>query len=388
MRAAGQVSSSPEAVIRAANVLAADLSTLPDADLAIRSRALRDSAADGRPVRAEGVALVSESYRRAAGLTLTGAQLTAGLVASDGGVAELADGEGKSAAAGLAAYLAALAGAPVHVAVLDERLARRDHDRIVPVLALLGVTVGLSTASLGYARRRAAYAADVTYASYLQFGQDYLQDGQAVEAADRVLRGLTFAVIDEVDTVLADQGRVLITTTGKPRPAEAGQYAALAELAGQLEPEVHYRLGSQPPVVTLTAAGEHALADAAGLTGPEDPERFALDRKLADAIAAVAWLTPDVDYTVRGRKLIPGERMQSFGRLARGVAQAVEAKEGLALTPEETLTGAITVRDFYRKYGQLAGLSATAGLVADELRHCYRLAVTPVPGSAARSGPT
>ncbi|HEX9519718.1 MAG TPA: hypothetical protein VF940_26525 [Streptosporangiaceae bacterium] len=372
------------AVLHAASRLVPGLVAAAAGELAARAAALQAQlaareSADG--VLPEAVAVAGEAFRRVTGAGLTDAQALAGLVASEGGVAELADGEGKSAAAGLAAFLGVLAGGGVHVAVLDDYLARRDHGRLEPVFTLLGLSTGLTLSSLSAARRRAAYGADVTYGSDRQFARDYLRDGLAGLPSDRVQRGLRFAVVDEADTALIDQGRALVST-GDSQPADAARYAAMTRLAVRLECGIHYEIGEQAPVIRLTAAGARALAEWAGLDDPADPERFALDRWLADAIAAREWFARDADYAVRRGRLIPGDQLQGLGRFDRGIRQALEAKEDLPLTAQTKIDGTIMVRDFYRLYDRLGGLTATARPAAAEFRHFYQLTVTPVPGGA------
>jgi preprotein translocase subunit SecA len=310
---------------------------------------------------------------------VTGAELLAGLVAHDGHVAELADGEGKGVAAACAALLGSLGGAAVHVAVLDDYLASRDHQRFSPVLAALGVSSGITLASSTRAARTAAYRAEVTYGSYRQFGYDYLDDTD-INGHGPVQRGRDIAIVDDADTALIDGGRMSIPVGGDASP-DLGLYAAMAHLAGLLDRDVHYELGVEEPAVVLTRAGKEALAEAADLADPDDAERFALDRSLADAIAAREWFSRDIDYAIRDGSLIPGDRMHDLIRLDRGIRQAVEAKEGLQLSPETRIDAQILVRDYYRLYARLGGLTGTAVPASAEFARFYGLGVVRVPAA-------
>lgn len=353
-----------------------------DDELRLLTGVFRQRLAGGEPLRdlvPRAFAAVSEAVIRAGGTALGQEQLLAGTALAEGAVVDMKDGEGKSLAAVLPAYLHALAGQGVHVACLDGYLAHRDAVRSAAILGVLGLSVGLTTSSMELADRRQAYAADVTYATYQQLCFDYLRDNLAHSPEQRVQRGPRVAIVDEADAILIDHGSEPPTLSW-PQEPDAAQYQGMAALAAKLTRDVHYQLDDGTGSVYLTDDGVAAAEAELGLAGLLEVENLATIGALEQAVRAADWYQPGEDYVIHDGNVVPGDaRRDGWRAFDHNVRQSIEAREGLAITWTSVAHGRIMVRDYFRLYPALAGLTATGAAAAAELGEIYGLKVAPIP---------
>ena len=390
---------------RAAGIVAASeaLRALDDDALDARCRDLRARmmrpGVGPRPVD-ECLALVREVTGRALGMRHFPVQIVGGLVMLDGGIAEMATGEGKTITALLPAIAAALSGTPVHVFTVNDYLAERDAERLGPVYRRFGLTVGLVIHGIEAPERAAAYGCDVLYGTNKEITFDYLRDqtalgrtrGSGRRAVDRLLggaarplllRGLHFAVVDEADSIFIDEARTPLILSAELPADDDGLYLSALDLAGRLEEGRHYRLREEVRGVELTERGRAVVAElAAGL--PHTPWRMrqAREQLAVQALSAVRLFQRDRDYVVIEDKVQIVD--ESTGRVMAdrswegGLHQLIETKEQVALTGTRNTLARITYQRFFRRYRRLAGMSGTVREVAGELWADYGVQVTPV----------
>ncbi len=358
-------------------------------------------------------ATVREASKRTIGLRHYDVQLIGGVALHRGTVVEMKTGEGKTLVATLPVYLNALAGHGVHLITVNDYLARRDARWMGPIYHFLGLSVGvLQMASstengkkaylydpqyeasqeeqhnLRLVPRREAYAADITYGTNSEFGFDYLRDNMAMRLADRVQRGHYYAIIDEVDNVLIDEARTPLIISG-PAQGDLEWYGRMAQLVRRLNPE-DYEINEKDRTVALTEIG---IAHVEELLGrplrdpdrPEDvtPEQARLLGFLEQALRAQFLFKRNKDYLVQGGKVIIVDeftgRMMPGRRWSDGLHQAVEAKEGVRVQPENVTYATITIQNYFRMYKKLAGMTGTAVTEAEEFKEIYDLDVMAVP---------
>jgi preprotein translocase subunit SecA len=374
-----------------------DLKSLPDREFGARMIALhaqargapldintpldRDSPPDARTL-VDVFALVREASCRAVGLDPFDVQMIAGLAMVPGGIAELPTGEGKTLAAVFPACLHALAGRGVHVLTFNDYLARRDAAWMGPIYRLLGLSVGCAQEGTAPAAKRAAYAADVTYATAKEAGFDYLRDRIAYETDDLVHRPFHAAIIDEADSILIDEARIPLVISGVEDRA-TWDARNLAGVVRRLAEGRDYETDAERRNVFLTDAGILRVESLLGGARLYQAGNERLLEAVYCALHAQALLGRDVDYIVRdGRIEIVDEftgRVVAQRHWPDGLQAAVEAKEGLARKSEGRILGSITLQHFFRLYPRLAGMTATARSAANELKEFYGLTVTIVP---------
>jgi preprotein translocase subunit SecA len=330
----------------------------------------------------EAFALVREASRRTLDLDPHDVQMIAGLAMARRRMAELPTGEGKTLAAVFPAYLAGLGGLGVHILTFNDYLARRDAAWMSPAFRLLGLTVGGVQEGQTAAEKRAAYAADVTYATAKEAGFDFLRDQIAVEVGERVHRPFHAAIVDEADSILIDEARIPLVIAGLAGRSDfaAGRMAALVRslvLGRDFETDAEHRN------VFLTERGAERVEAALGCGGLYESGNQRHLEALYCALHAQALLRRDVDYIVRdGRIEIVDEftgRVMDKRHWPDGLQAAVEAKEGLTRRSEGRVYGSITLQHFFKLYPRLAGMTATARSASDELKEFYGLGVTVVP---------
>lgn len=390
--------------------LESELSPLHEAALTERSLALRYRAQCGEPLDrllVEGYALAREAARRSIGLAHFPSQLAGGVLLHRGGIAEMPTGEGKTLTATLPLYLRALAGRGVHLATANDYLAERDADWMRPVFAALGLSVGVVSSGSPGDQRRAAYACDVTYGTAREFGFDFLRDRlRAREAAERsgllfggddpegaarpapgpVQRRLDFALVDEADSLLIDEARMpllISAATASDLAAKTAMFRWCALGARELLEIDHYVPDAPRKQAELTAAGRERVRE---LVRPAEMASFGwpeLYDAIERAVRALRYFLLDRHYVVRDGKVVIVDEFTgrpSEGRQWRdGIHQAIQAKEGLAVTPPSEAAAQITVQEFFSQYAGLAGMTGTAAPSAGEFRRVYGLAVVPVP---------
>jgi preprotein translocase subunit SecA len=343
----------------------------------------------------EAFATVREASRRILEMRHFDVQLIGGMVLHDGKIAEMRTGEGKTLVATLPAYLNALTGEGVHIITVNDYLARRDADWMGKVYGFLGMTTGVSVTGQGYDEKKAAYQADITYGTNNEFGFDYLRDNMAFTAEDRVQNARTFAIVDEVDSILIDEARTPLVISGSV-DEHSDLYIKMNALVPKLTLQEEedgpgdYSLEEKNKQIYLTEAGhehvEQMLAEH-GLLGEGeslyDAANLNIMHHVNAAMRAHLLFKNDVDYIVRdGQVVIVDEftgRTMPGRRWSEGLHQAVEAKEGLQIQNENQTLASITFQNYFRTYKKLSGMTGTADTEAFELQQIYGLEVVVIP---------
>jgi preprotein translocase subunit SecA len=385
-------------LVREANAAEAALKNLSDEQLAAKTAEFRERLASGttlNDIAAEAFAVVREASQRTLKMRHFDVQLIGGMTLHEGKIAEMRTGEGKTLMSTLPAYLNALAGNGVHVVTVNEYLAQRDADWMGPIYKLLGLSVGVIKNAQDSAAKRAAYACDITYGTNNEFGFDYLRDNLAFRLEDRVQRGLAFAIVDEVDSILIDEARTPLIISG-PAEENAELYVQINKLIPRLTLQKEengpgdYSVEEKSRQAHLTEAGhehvEQLMLEAGLLREGEslyDPGNIRLMHHLNAALRAHALYKRDVEYIVRnGEVVIVDEftgRTMPGRRWSDGLHQAVEAKEGVRVREENQTVASITFQNYFRLYKKLSGMTGTADTEAPEFLQIYGLEVVVIP---------
>jgi preprotein translocase subunit SecA len=373
------------------NALEPAFQALSDDELKARTAELKARAAKGETLDAllpEAFANCREAARRALGLRAFDVQLAGGIFLHQGNIAEMKTGEGKTLVATFPAYLNALAGKGVHVVTVNDYLAKRDAEWMGKVFAALGMTTGVVYPYQPDAEKREAYRADITYATNNELGFDYLRDNMKSRLDEMAQRGHFYAIVDEVDSILIDEARTPLIISG-PSQDRSDLYVAVDRLIPQLT-DAHYKLDEKTRNVTYTEDGneviEQALRDAGMLPEDQslyDPESTTLVHHVTQALRAHKLYQKDQQYIVRdGEVMLIDEftgRMMRGRRLSDGLHQAIEAKEGVQIQPENVTLASVTFQNYFRLYSKLAGMTGTAATEASEFMEIYGLGVVEVP---------
>jgi preprotein translocase subunit SecA len=385
-------------IVKAINAFEPALEALSDQELAAKTTYFRAQLAAGKTlddILPEAFAVVREASRRTLGLRHFDVQLIGGMVLHQGKIAEMRTGEGKTLVSTLATYLNALPGKGTHLITVNEYLAQRDADWMGPIFHFLGLSVGVVKAGQTADEKRAAYGSDITYGTNNEFGFDYLRDNLAFRIEDRMQRGLEFAVVDEVDSILIDEARTPLIISG-PAEESTELYLRINELVPRLkaqaneEGEGDYWADEKSKQVHLSDAGHEHVEDlflAAGVLQEGqslyDPANIRLMHHLNAALRAHALYRKDVEYIVRnGEVIIVDEftgRTMPGRRWSDGLHQAVEAKEGVRVREENQTVASITFQNYFRMYGKLSGMTGTADTEAFEFQSIYGLEVVVIP---------
>jgi preprotein translocase subunit SecA len=367
-----------------------NVSAMTDAELANQTvlfRARLDEGATLDDLLPEAFATVREAAKRVLGQRHYDVQMVGGIVLHRGEIAEMRTGEGKTLVATLATYLNALPGTGVHVVTVNDYLARRDAEWMGQVYKFLGLTVGVIVPNIGDHERREAYAADITYGTNNEFGFDYLRDNMKYERADMVQRPFNHAIVDEVDSILIDEARTPLIISG-PTDDKSELYMLVDALVKQLVPD-DYEHDEKQKSVILTEDGtekvERMLEDAGLLEGSNlyDFENTQVVHHLNQSLRANVIFRKDTDYIVKdGKVVIIDEftgRMMDGRRWSDGLHQAVEAKEGVEIEPENQTMASITFQNYFRMYPKLSGMTGTAATEASEFHQIYKMNVVTIP---------
>ncbi|MFO1013685.1 MAG: preprotein translocase subunit SecA [Caulobacteraceae bacterium] len=339
----------------------------------------------------EAFAVVREAAKRVLGQRHFPVQLVGGMVLHGGGIAEMRTGEGKTLVATAPVYLNALAGKGVHLITVNDYLARLHADWMGRVYRFLGLTVGCIVNGLSQGERQKAYQADITYGTNNEFGFDYLRDNLVYHTAEMVQRGHHFAIVDEVDSILIDEARTPLIISG-PTEDRSEFYRIMDKVILQLieDPET-YDHDEKARQVLLTEYGSEAIEelleqqghlepDSAGLY---DPANVSVVHHVNQALRANVLYTKDRDYIVRdGEVILIDEftgRMMTGRRLSEGLHQAIEAKEGVDIQPENQTLASVTIQNYFRLYSKLSGMTGTAATEAQEFLDIYKMDVTEIP---------
>ncbi|MGL4241719.1 MAG: DEAD/DEAH box helicase, partial [Beijerinckiaceae bacterium] len=382
--------------VKAINALEAEIEKLSDDELRARTEAFKAELAAGKAlddILVPAFATVREAAKRTLGQRHFDVQLVGGMVLHERGIAEMKTGEGKTLVATTAVYLNALTGKGVHVITVNDYLARRDSEWMGRVYGFLGMSVGVIVHGLDDDQRRAAYACDITYGTNNEFGFDYLRDNMKYEFAQMVQRGHSFAIVDEVDSILVDEARTPLIISG-PTEDKSDLYNAIDAIMPRLVP-ADYEVDLKQRAVSLTEDGtehiEQYLTEAGVLKDGTlyEAHNATIVHHVNQALRAHTLFTKDKDYIVRFNPETRQEevviidefsgRMMPGRRYSEGLHQALEAKEHAPIQPENVTLASITFQNYFRLYDKLAGMTGTAATEADEFQQIYNLEVVEIP---------
>ena len=394
-------------VVAQINALEPQLEALDDATLTARTAEFRERFSQGESVDKllpEAFATVREGSKRALKMRHFDVQLIGGMVLNDGKIAEMRTGEGKTLMATLPVYLNAITGKGVHVVTVNDYLARRDAEWMGRLYTFLGLTVGVNLPQMSREEKQAAYAADVTYGTNNEFGFDYLRDNMVQDTADRVARGLSYAIVDEVDSILIDEARTPLIISGQAED-HTEMYVRINAVVPQLKKqigELDLRTGEgviEPGDFTVDEKGHQVFLTEDGHENAErilgeaglliegaslyDPANITLMHHVYAALRAKHLYNRDQHYVVQdGEVVIVDEftgRLMTGRRWSDGLHQAVEAKEGVQIQSENQTLASITFQNYFRMYGKLSGMTGTADTEAYEFQEIYGLETVVIP---------
>src|SRR4051812_28449620 len=377
-----------------------DFQALSDDELLGKTAEFRERYANGETLEEllfEAFAAVREARKRESDQRMFDVQLMGGIVLHEGDVAEMKTGEGKTFVASLALYLNALPGTGVHLVTTNDYLAKRDSGWNRPVFERLGITVEHIENMMSFDARKAAYDADITYGTNSEFGFDYLRDNMAVSLDAVVQRSHTYAIVDEVDSILIDEARTPLIISGEPetaaqiyydfarvvrtmksRASKPGDPKGIAEAEG-----VDFEFDEKHKTVSPTEQGIAKIERALGVENLYHPQNSQLVNHLVQALKAESLYQRDVDYVVQdGEVKIVDEftgRIMEGRRWSEGLHQAVEAKEGVGIQEEHVTLATITLQNYFRLYEKLAGMTGTAKTEEKEFVEIYNLNVVEIP---------
>ncbi|MBM5572211.1 MULTISPECIES: preprotein translocase subunit SecA [Deefgea] len=386
------------AIVKQINALEPTMAALTDEALRAKTEEFKARLAKGETldqILPEAFAVCREGAKRSLGLRHFDVQLIGGLVQHQGKISEMRTGEGKTLVATLAAYLNALSGKGVHVITVNDYLAKRDRDTMAVLFEFLGLTCGVNLGQMAHEDKKAAYECDITYGTNNEFGFDYLRDNMVFSVGERVQRGLNFAIVDEVDSILIDEARTPLIISG-PADDNTDLYMAMNGIPGQLtaqteeEGEGDYWVDEKAHTVMLSEAGHEkveAILTEMGLLPEGDnlynAAHISLIHHLNAALRAHSLFNKDQHYVVMdGEIIIVDEhtgRLMSGRRWSEGLHQAVEAKEGVEIQQENQTLATITLQNYFRMYSKLAGMTGTADTEAYEFQQIYGLETVIIP---------
>ena len=388
--------------VRTINALEPEISALSDDALRGKTAEFKQRVADGEALEAllpEAFAVVREAGKRVHGMRHFDVQLVGGMVLHNGRIAEMRTGEGKTLVATLPAYLNALSGKGVHVITVNDYLASRDAEWMGRIYGFLGLTTGCNMSRMTHDEKQAAYAADITYGTNNEFGFDYLRDNMVYASNERVQRALSFAIIDEVDSILIDEARTPLIISGQAED-HTELYLKMNQVAPMLKRQEgegddvsvpgDYTVDLKAHQVLLTEEGHESaeqvlmrmglLTEGASLY---DPGNILLVHHLYAALRAHALYHKDQHYVVQNNEVVIVDeftgRMMAGRRWSDGLHQAVEAKEGVRIQAENQTLASITFQNYFRMYGKLAGMTGTADTEAFEFHSIYGLETVVIP---------
>ncbi|MFC5513182.1 preprotein translocase subunit SecA [Massilia jejuensis] len=393
--------------VRQISALEPQMEALSDAELQAKTPQFKDRVAKGESLDAilpEAFAVCREAAKRVLKMRHFDVQMIGGMVLHEGKIAEMGTGEGKTLMATLPVYLNALAGKGVHVITVNDYLAQRDADSMGRLYGWLGLTTGVNLSQMDHGTKQAAYGSDITYGTNNEFGFDYLRDNMVYEARERVQRGLNFAVVDEVDSILIDEARTPLIISG-----QAENHTDLYHRMNEVPPQLVQQIGEETPdgkgvievpgdyikdekahTVLLTEAGHEnaeAILTRMGLL-PEgaslyDAANITLIHHLYAALRAHVLYHKDQHYVVQNNEVVIVDeftgRLMTGRRWSDGLHQAVEAKEGVRIQNENQTLASITFQNYFRMYTKLAGMTGTADTEAYEFQEIYGLETVVIP---------
>ena len=390
-------------VVDQINALEPQIQALSDEELRAQTDKFRGQLAEGKTlddILPEAFATVREASVRVFGMRHFDVQMIGGIVLHRGEIAEMRTGEGKTLMATLATYLNAIEGKGVHVVTVNDYLAARDAEWMGQLYNFLGLTIGVVVPNMDPMQKRDAYGADITYGTNNEFGFDYLRDNMKHERGQMAQRPFNFAIVDEVDSILIDEARTPLIISG-PTEDKSDLYVAVDEIVKKIEPE-WYEADEKTKNITWTEEGNDAIEEIlkeSGLLETDnlyDVENTQVVHHLDQALKANIMFKRDTDYIVKfekkmqpdgtmgevGKVVIIDEftgRMMDGRRWSNGLHQAVEAKEGVNIEPENQTLASITFQNYFRMYPKLAGMTGTAATEAAEFWDIYKMNVVEIP---------
>lgn len=376
-----------EAYTKAVNSLEDSFASMTDEELRAETDKFRERVKDGESLDImlpEAFAVVREASKRTLGKRHYDVQVMGGAALHLGNIAEMKTGEGKTLVATLPAYLNALSGKGVHIVTVNDYLAEYQANLMGRVFRFLGMECGVILSSMEPDERRKQYAADITYGTNNEFGFDYLRDNMAWTVEEQVQRGHNFAIIDEVDSILIDEARTPLIISG-PAAGEANRwYAEFARIAATLlKRGEDYEVDEKKRTVGILESGIDKVEDHLGVKNLYESKNTPLIGFLNNSIKAKELFTNNKDYVViDGEVLIVDEhtgRILPGRRYNDGIHQAIEAKEGVEIKPENQTMATVTLQNYFRMYDKLAGMTGTAETEAAEFMNTYELGVVPIP---------
>ncbi|MBQ3564094.1 MAG: preprotein translocase subunit SecA [Clostridia bacterium] len=381
--------------------LEAEMTELTDEQLREKTAEFKERYSSGESLDSmlpEAFAVCREAAWRVLGMKHYPVQIIGGIILHQGRISEMKTGEGKTLVATLPAYLNAITGEGVHIVTVNDYLARRDSEWMGKVYRFLGLSVGLIVHNMNNAERRAAYAADITYATNNELGFDYLRDNMVIEKHEKVQRGHKFAIVDEVDSILIDEARTPLIISGKGDSSsdlyiQANRFAKSLKMVKVRETDSKqdfddiydgdFVVDEKAKSCVLTKSGTKKAESYFNLENLSDPDNMTISHHINQAIKANAIMHRDIDYVVKdGEVIIVDEftgRLMYGRRYNEGLHQAIEAKEGVKVADESKTLATITFQNFFRLYGKLSGMTGTAMTEESEFREIYSLDVIEIP---------
>ncbi len=377
-------------IVNQVAALEPQISALSDGELQAQTEKFRAQLAEGKTLEGilpEAFATIREASVRVLGMRHFDVQVIGGVVLHRGEIAEMRTGEGKTLVATLATYLNAIEGKGVHVVTVNDYLARRDAEWMGQLYRWMGLTVGVIVPNLNEFERREAYGSDITYGTNNEFGFDYLRDNMKHERSQMVQRPFNFAIVDEVDSILIDEARTPLIISG-PTEDKTELYVQIDAIVKQIEPDF-YEADEKTKNISWTEDGtekiEQMLADAGLLESDNlyDVVNTQVVHHLDQALKANIMFKRDTDYIIKDDKVVIIDeftgRMMDGRRWSNGLHQAVEAKEGMTIEPENQTMASITFQNYFRMYPKLAGMTGTAATEAAEFWEIYKMNVVTIP---------
>jgi preprotein translocase subunit SecA len=341
-----------------------------------------DNGATLDDILVEAFAVVREAGKRALGMRHYDVQMIGGMVLHAGRIAEMRTGEGKTLVATLPTYLNALAGKGVHVVTVNDYLAKRDAEQMGRLHGFLGLTTGVIVHGLDDTERQRAYNADITYGQNNEFGFDYLRDNMKSSPDRMVQRGLHYAVVDEVDSILIDEARTPLIISGSAEQS-ADLYEKVDKIIPRLKREVDYTVDEKAHSVMLTDDGNERVEKLLGVSNLYDLANIQLVHHVNQALRAHTLYKRDVNYLIdNGKVVIISEdtgRAMPGRRWSDGLHQAIEAKEGVTIEEENQTLATVTFQNYFRMYQKLSGMTGTADTEAPEFHQIYKLDIVVIP---------
>ena len=390
-------------IVAKINSLEPEMAKLSDSELVAKTPYLKKQLEEGKTlddILPEAFAVVREASKRVLGMRHFDVQLIGGIILHQGRIAEMKTGEGKTLVATLPVYLNALEGKGVHVITVNDYLAKRDSEWMGKLYKFLGLSVGLVIAGMEPQEKKAAYSADITYGTNNEFGFDYLRDNMVIYKDQLVQRGLHYAIIDEIDSILIDEARTPLIISGRANES-SDLYKKADNFVKKLQPKViveedvkdfdqaednekyDYIVDLKAKSASLTQKGIKKAEEAFGLENFNDLENSTLVHHVNQALRANGIMKKDIDYIVKdGEVLIVDEftgRIMYGRRYNNGLHQAIEAKEHVKIADESKTLATITFQNLFRMYDKLSGMTGTAMTEEAEFEEIYNLDVVAIP---------